>query len=183
MAGFGSDFESDFDSRNEFLVSIPSLNPSLDSDFGVALQARNKFPIPQVKKMEQDEEEVPIIKDDPLEDLLLKEPELFNQYVEDVKLVNMKELSKKVLTDNYLERFEAVWPKFSNKQRKLRCKKFLEQNPGMRTMNPEVLWQRIFYYHVDYGKKARRVFPPTIQPIQLTRENLPDESSSVESLE
>ena len=164
-----------------------------DSDFEAVSEADPQvdlgpriFPLPRIKipKMEQPEieEQFPIIKDDPLEDLLLKEPELFNQYVEDTKSTSMKRIRKEILgEDNYIERFKAVWPKFSNRARRARCIKFLEQNPGMRTMNPEVLWQRIFYYHVDYGKKARRVFPPTIQPILLTRENLPDESS--ESLE
>ena len=113
--------------------------------------------------------EVPIVKDDPLEDLLLKEPELFNEYIKDSKSVNMTALtSKAVLTDNYLDRFLAVWPKTTHKQRRARCIKFLKQNPGMRTMDPEVLWQRIFYYHVDYGEKSRRHIPRNFKPIENT---------------
>ena len=123
--------------------------------------------------MSEENEEVPIIKDNPLEDLLLREPELFNEYAEDLKSVNMRKIKTGILNnDDYLSRFRAVWPKTTNNARRSRCIKFLEQNPGMRTMDPEVLWQRIFYYHVDYGPKAKRRFPSNPTPIQTTRENL-----------
>ena len=97
------------------------------------------------------------VKDDPLEDLLLKEPDLFNQYATEIKDSNLRKLRDTLFTDRkYLHRFLKVWPKTTHKQRRHRCMKFLEQNPGMRTMNPEVLWQRIFYYHVEYEPKERR---------------------------
>ena len=173
-SGFGSGFGSSFDSDLEAGFDS-DLRSSLDSDFEAGLQARRHYPIPEIKKKKMDEEEIPIVKDDPLEDLLLKDSELFNDYAKDLAAVNMKKIRRDILTDDYLSRFEAVWPKFSNKQRKARCIKFLEQNPGMRTMDPQVLWQRIFYYHVDYPNRARRLFPARSKPILHTREALGDE--------
>ena len=162
-----------FDSSCDF-ETTSDLGTSSELETPCDLGVRKYFPIPQIKENRMSEnEEVPIIKDNPLEDLLLKEPELFNEYAEDLKGVNLRKIRTEILNnDDYLSRFKAVWPKTTNNARRSRCIKFLEQNPGMRTMDPEVLWQRIFYYHVDYGPKAKRRFPSNPNPIQTTRENL-----------
>ena len=67
-----------------------------------------------------------LFKDDYLEDLILREPQLMNQYAEDLKSFNMKKCCKEVLTEDYIQRFQYLWTDGSAYHvRKMRIKKLL----------------------------------------------------------
>ena len=110
-----------------------------------------------------------LFKDDYLEDLILREPQLMNQYAEDLKSFNMKKCCKEVLTEDYIQRFQYLWTDGSAYHvRKMRIKKLLRDNPCLRTMDPDLLFQRVNYFWAEYGPNAEQVDPRRGRPMKRT---------------
>lgn len=109
--------------------------------------------------------QLPVVKDDQLENALQMNPELFNQYADEVKSFNMTKF-KKLLNDAELKKYEKFWPKTRPSIRRTKVMSFLRMNPGFATMDPQLLYQRISFYQMNYGNTARQLYPD--KPLQNT---------------
>ena len=109
-----------------------------------------------------------LVKDDYLEDLIQREPQLMNQYLEDFKSFNLRKCSEEVLTEDYLKRFDYLMSGSSFHVRKMRIKKLLKDNPCLRSVDPDLLFQRINYFWAEYGPNAEQVEPRHGRPMKRT---------------
>ena len=108
-----------------------------------------------------------LFKDDYLEDLIQRDPKLMNEYIADVKAFNLKKVSKEILTEDYIQRFDYLMsPGSSFHARKMRIKKLLRDNPCLRSVDPNLLFQRISYFWAEYGPNAEQVDPRHGRPIK-----------------
>ena len=98
-----------------------------------------------------------LYRDNEFEDLLLRQPELIDSYIKEYQSFNVKKFSKDVLTNDYMKKFDHLFPNLKNSARKHMIKVFLETHPSFRTMDPQLLWQRINYFYGAYGKKANKI--------------------------
>ena len=110
-----------------------------------------------------------LVKDDYLEDLIQRDPQLLNQYLEDFKAFNLTTCTRDVLTEDYLKRFDYLWNDGSSYHaRKRRIKKLLKDNPCLRSVDPNLLFQRVNYFWNEYGPSAEKVDPRHGHPIKRT---------------
>ena len=105
-----------------------------------------------------------IFKDDFIEDALLKAPELFNKFIEDNRVASEKKMSA-MLTDEELKKYESLYPGLKNSTRKRKILSFLKLNPAFATVHPEILWQRINFYQMNYGNASNSVSPVPERPM------------------
>ena len=106
-----------------------------------------------------------VIKDDFIEDALLRYPDLFNKFVEDAKMASENKM-KVMLTDEQLSKYENLFPGLKNSTRKRKILSFLKLNPSFATVHPEILWQRINFYHMNYGSVSNSVNPVPEKPMR-----------------
>ena len=109
-----------------------------------------------------------LFKDDYLEDLIQRDPQLMNQYIADIKSFNLRKCTEEVLTEDYLKRFDYLMSGSSFHVRKMRIKKLLKDNPCLRSVDPDLLFQRINYFWAEYGPNAEQVEPRHGRPMKRT---------------
>ena len=97
-----------------------------------------------------------VVNDNPVEDLILENPDLMDAYVNDIKSFNVREFDRKVLNNETLAKFDNLYPNLRNSARRNMIKRFLEEHPSMTTMDPQILYQRINYFYSGYKHKAER---------------------------
>ena len=105
-----------------------------------------------------------VVKDDFIEDALLKAPDLFNKYIEDVRVASENKM-RAMLTDEELKKYENLYPGLKNSTRKRKILSFLKLNPAFATTKPEILWQRINFYQMNYGNASNSVHPVPEKPM------------------
>ena len=100
------------------------------------------------------------LKDNVVEDFILKYTEEMDQYVEDVKNYSAKKMAR-ILDAAELERYKSLWPEKPARRRN-KLLSFIKVHPSLATTDPDLLWQRIRLYHMKYGKVAK-VKNPSIE--------------------
>ena len=108
---------------------------------------------------------ISLVKDDIVENVLLMNPQAFNNYAEDVLNSSFNKLTT-MLSDDQCERYISLWPhlKIPNIRRKIIA--FVKANPCFITTNPDLLYQRIVLYENNYGNIANQAYTFPFNPIQ-----------------
>ena len=148
--------QSDFDFFDDYIMEPPVPASPIDTT-----NADDKIPGPTGP--------LTLFKDDYLEDLIQRDPQLMNHYIADIKSFNLRKCTEEVLTEDYLKRFDYLWNDGPPYQaRKRRIKKLLKDNPCLRTVDPDLLFQRVNYFWAEYGPNAEQVEPRHGHPIKRT---------------
>lgn len=104
-------------------------------------------------------------RDTETEDVLFRDTDNFNKHVEEVQAWNIKK-AKLIITDEFCERLAGIVPGMTNANRRDNVIKWLRANPAMKTLNQEVLYQRILCQYNHYGDISRAVRPTKPHPMQ-----------------
>ena len=106
-----------------------------------------------------------VIKDDELEHQLIRNTQLFQQYVIDNKNCTERK-AKEIFTDDEVAKYADIFPdaKIGSRRRKILA--FLQVHPELKSCHPEVIYQRIALYHNNYGAASLGLEPKRNTPIQ-----------------
>ena len=141
-----------------------------DSDFD---ELMNQLPI-KLRMEDPFPNMVEIVKDDAVEDVLLRNTQLMDEFFINAKAFNFKKFERETLTDDYLKRFDDYLPNLKHSSRKRMIRKLLKEHPSLRTVDPELLYQRFGLFYKAYGKKAEKVDPRPENPLTTVAQALSD---------
>ena len=94
-----------------------------------------------------------------LDKFVAEHAEEMNAYILDVKAFNLRNLTRQggILTkkgsDDFVEKFDLKG--LPNGVRKSKIRQLLEENPSLRSTNPQTLWRRIDYFIKKYPHKVQ----------------------------
>ena len=100
---------------------------------------------------------IELIKDDEIEDLILRETDMMDQFVLDCCRVSERS-TRSFLKKEFTEKLKDLWPTLTtHKQRKVRILTLLREHPSLGSVNPDILCQRIVLYEKMYGPQAKQL--------------------------
>ena len=105
-----------------------------------------------------------LFEDSESEDCLLRNIEDFNKKYKDMKSWSEGKC-RLMLTDEELQRYESIMPNANNKNKRSTIIGILKVNPCLRSLNPDILYQRISFYLWKYGEKTQRIHKQKKSPI------------------
>ena len=110
-----------------------------------------------------------LFQDNEAEDSLLRNIEDFNTMFNDAKQWSEK-TCRSILTDEELERYESCLPGTKLSTRRAKVIQLLKANPCLRSIDPNVLYQRVSFFLWKYGEKSektrRRRKTPILRSVQ-----------------
>ena len=106
-------------------------------------------------------------RDNEVEDTLYRDTENFNKHIEEFEEWNIKK-AKAMLNDEYCENLAGLVPGMTNANRRDNVIKWLRANKAMRTLDPDVLYQRIKCQIDHYGDMSKAVRPMKTRPMADT---------------
>ena len=110
---------------------------------------------------------VEIVKDDELEHTLLRNIELFRQYVNDIKNYSDRQATT-LFSDEEVAKYADIFPDKRIGTRRRKIIAFLQVHPELRSTNIDVIYQRISMYFKNYGPASQSVEAKRTTPIQDT---------------
>ena len=108
-----------------------------------------------------------VIKDDELEHALLRNTELFQQYLTDNRSYNERQATK-MFTDEEVEKYADIFPDKRLGTRRSKIIAFLKVHPELKSSSPEIIHQRITLYYKNYDAASHTIEPKRDTPIQDT---------------
>ena len=120
-----------------------------------------------------------IFKDDEAEDAILRNIDDFNAIYYDAKQWSELKCSQ-MLTDEELKRYEGLVPGSNLGSRRRAVINLIKSNPCLRTMNPDVLYQRVTFFMWRYGEKSQKVHRRRKSPILKTFQKLEQQQNKAE---
>ena len=120
-----------------------------------------------------------IVADNEAEDCLLRNIEQFNEMFNDARSWSEPKCQA-MLTDEELQRYIDLIPGSNLGTRRRKVIALVKANPCLRTVNPDILYQRVSFFIWNYGDKTKKVHRKRKAPILKTLQKLQNQVSSNE---
>ena len=112
-----------------------------------------------------------VVIDNEAEECLLRNVDEFNEKFRDAKTWSEPKC-KAMLTDEEMQRYIDLIPGSNLGSRRRAVINLVKANPCLRSMNPDVLYQRVSFFLWKYGDKSQKIRRKRKAPILRTLQKL-----------
>ena len=120
-----------------------------------------------------------LVLDDESEDALLRNVEEFNAKFEDARQWSETKC-KNMLNDEEMQRYIDLVPGTNLGTRRRKVIALVKANPCLRSINPDVLYQRVSFFLWKYGEKSQKVHRKRKTPMLKTIVKLQTQANTTE---